>query len=255
MSFNVESTSIRVMVSNTHKAMKSQNPSCFGLDLAKIGKDSQVVAKQASTLLCDMSSSVEDNNDENCDASTQSSSSSFSSSQCDSSLSTLHNSDAIQGSSCICEHPHETSHSVKQDLKTDSSVFGKTKKTVSFGTIHIYTHEVVLGDNPAVSTGPPLSIGWTMWDQQCCTVEEYERLHPMRRNSGALRMPQSVREKLLRDEFGVARSYMKEVTEEMNKIKEQRRKSVRRGLWERLRQQLNKRKHLITMEKLRQDEK
>lgn len=110
-----------------------------------------------------------------------------------------------------------------------SSNSNAAKKTVSWDTIQINTHEVVLGDNPAVSVGPPLSIGWARWHSESLSIDAYEEHRPERRRSEGLRVPRSERERLLMQEFGVARSYMVETTQLVNKIKIHRRVNAKRG--------------------------
>jgi len=48
------------------------------------------------------------------------------------------------------------------------------KKEVSFNTIEIKQYERLPGDNPSVSCGVPLSLGWEVVDTQIVSVDEYE---------------------------------------------------------------------------------
>ena len=48
------------------------------------------------------------------------------------------------------------------------------KLKVSFGDIEIRSHEIILGDNPGVSGGPPLTIDWEPFELSACSVDEYE---------------------------------------------------------------------------------
>mmetsp|Transcript_22247 Transcript_22247/g.61810 ORF Transcript_22247/g.61810 Transcript_22247/m.61810 type:complete len:202 (-) Transcript_22247:163-768(-) len=69
-----------------------------------------------------------------------------------------------------------------------------TKKRVRFGTLRIRHHLYTLGDNPSVTYGPPVTIGWeslTLEDdaitetstrtEEIYTVDEYEKCRPRRK--------------------------------------------------------------------------
>ena len=118
-------------------------------------------------------------------------------------------------------------------------------KSVSWSTIEILTHELILGDNPADTVGPPLSIGWELWGKQILALEDYEAHRPERRPSFSLRVPRGERERLLMHEFGFARSQIKEVTEHMNKIKMYRRVNARKTLLEALKDYFNSRRRVM----------
>jgi hypothetical protein len=48
------------------------------------------------------------------------------------------------------------------------------KASVTFGNVEVRSHEIILGDNPAVSEGPPVTIDWEPFGYAGCTVEKYE---------------------------------------------------------------------------------
>lgn len=47
------------------------------------------------------------------------------------------------------------------------------KRTVSFDSVHVHEHEVILGDNPSVSSGLPVALGERSYSE-VMDVEEYE---------------------------------------------------------------------------------
>jgi hypothetical protein len=111
------------------------------------------------------------------------------------------------------------------------------KRNVSFGHIKIREHPRALGDNPSVSSGPALSLGWYSEDPDKCehsrTVElpldEYEDGRPSRRVRHELVVPRHEREKVLRLEAGVSLSEMYAAQREAVKVKQSRRGSVLPG--------------------------
>lgn len=114
------------------------------------------------------------------------------------------------------------------------SQFGSTKrsgnKAVGFSTVDLHVHRLVLGDNPSVSGGPPLTIGWRSEYSTQLTVDEYEQHHPDRRGKESLQVPRSLREDWLKDE-GYSRSEMKEAETSALLVKAQRTKSANQGVF------------------------
>jgi hypothetical protein len=120
-----------------------------------------------------------------------------------------------------------------------------SSKSLSWNTIEIITHEVILGDNPSVTIGPPLSIGWEVWEKVKLPLEEYEAYRPERRSALGLRMSRSERERLLMQEFGVTRSHIRDVTELINEIRKRRSASAKKTLPEALRDCFNSRRSVL----------
>jgi hypothetical protein len=57
---------------------------------------------------------------------------------------------------------------------------GSTKKYVSWGDMVVYEFPSILGDNPAVSDGAPLTIGWNHENVSVTTIEYNEFLREKR---------------------------------------------------------------------------
>ena len=74
------------------------------------------------------------------------------------------------------------------------------KHVVAWSTVEINSHEVMLGDHPSVSSGPPITIKWDAFESVKLTVAEYEECNPSHRSSGALLIPKAVREDWLRNQ-------------------------------------------------------
>jgi hypothetical protein len=72
------------------------------------------------------------------------------------------------------------------------------KICVSFGCVHIHTHHVTLGVNPAVTTGLPLELEWDHCASESFAIDDYEK-----KNEGACRRPKRIsvsrREAMLRE--------------------------------------------------------
>lgn len=86
----------------------------------------------------------------------------------------------------------------------------------SFSCVDVREYERVAGDNPCVSKGVPLSIGWGYCQHGSIDLEEYEFNRGPARDKIEMVVPPDVRTEILRDEFGVPDrdmiAAMKEVT-------------------------------------------
>eukprot|EP00571_Detonula_confervacea_P009108 CAMPEP_0172316166 /NCGR_PEP_ID=MMETSP1058-20130122/27491_1 /TAXON_ID=83371 /ORGANISM="Detonula confervacea, Strain CCMP 353" /LENGTH=420 /DNA_ID=CAMNT_0013030423 /DNA_START=30 /DNA_END=1292 /DNA_ORIENTATION=+ len=100
-------------------------------------------------------------------------------------------------------------------------------RCVSFARVNIREYERVLGDNPSVTSGPPLSIGWRYAPEPLSMkVDEYEAGKGDRRSSSEYLVPKAVRENMLKEHADVSRREMVAVVRTIQKEKAQRRKTV-----------------------------
>jgi hypothetical protein len=68
----------------------------------------------------------------------------------------------------------------------------KKSKGVFFAFVEIIEYDIVLGDHPSVSSGPPISLGWDVESNEMFTVDMYESIRD-RRPRHELIVPASVR--------------------------------------------------------------
>eukprot|EP00980_Cylindrotheca_fusiformis_P007752 scaffold1648_cov115-Cylindrotheca_fusiformis.AAC.7 len=73
------------------------------------------------------------------------------------------------------------------------------KGSITFSTIVVYEHAIILGHGPASSGGPTLEIDWEPQAESTIQVDEYESMRSERRKKHQLLMPGSVRTSLLLD--------------------------------------------------------
>eukprot|EP00934_Nitzschia_sp_Nitz4_P005591 Nitzschia sp. Nitz4//scaffold321_size20361//8383//8937//NITZ4_008684-RA/size20361-processed-gene-0.31-mRNA-1//1//CDS//3329547778//5581//frame0 len=50
----------------------------------------------------------------------------------------------------------------------------QSKRRVSFGRVDICEHAIILGDNPSVLDGPPVTIAWKCHKRETMSVDEFE---------------------------------------------------------------------------------
>ena len=87
---------------------------------------------------------------------------------------------------------------LKSCIKTAPSL---EPKKVEFGSISIRRHPLVIGDNPSVTSGAPLQIGWKVMSEATHSIDLYEHLQEQkgRRSRRELRFPVDVRSQILID--------------------------------------------------------
>jgi hypothetical protein len=129
--------------------------------------------------------------------------------------------------------PTHTVEASKVQVRTNIALGSLEKRPrVTFKTVEFHIHALILGDNPAVSVGPPLSIGWEAVASVILDLDAYETSRPPRQDSSDLVVPRAMRVDWLREE-GCARSEMARVENEIKVIKKHRLRNAP-GLWERV---------------------
>lgn len=101
-------------------------------------------------------------------------------------------------------------------------------KRVHWSTVKIYSHSVLLGDNPSVSSGPPLTISWEPFDSKVLLIDDYDSHKQLNRTKREMLLPRSVREDWLRDQ-GYSRGQLKEAIADILQTQESRSKSAKDG--------------------------
>ena len=95
------------------------------------------------------------------------------------------------------------------------------KRSVSFSTVQIHEHRMVLGDNPSVSRGLPVALDSKAIRTINRTIDEFEDESPHRRNKKELRLSNHHRQHLL-VQGGHSDESFRRVSEEIHSIKQHR---------------------------------
>ena len=102
-------------------------------------------------------------------------------------------------------------------------------KTVQFSNLEIRTYPLTLGDNPSVSSGPPLTLDWNHETTHTFSVDAYEsQLAPPedRRPLAAMARPASLRVAILCDDARIGLRTVQATVREVEAVKRQRRRTV-----------------------------
>ena len=119
---------------------------------------------------------------------------------------------------------------------SDPQLHNLLKRKVSFGQIKIREHPRALGDHPAVSSGPALSLGWYSPDPAKCahsrttewsSLEAYEEARGRSpRSRDEIRLPRHERAKILLEQVGVTYSELHTYQQETAQLKHSRNQSL-----------------------------
>jgi hypothetical protein len=102
------------------------------------------------------------------------------------------------------------------------------KKTVKFMSIQIRLYGQTVGDNPAVSYGPPIQLDWDYEQNDDIPVEVYEATRGKRRNMKQMVLSYYHRKNLLSWQYGVMEDELKKAKKDAKKTKLKR--SITRAL-------------------------
>ena len=100
------------------------------------------------------------------------------------------------------------------------------KRQVTFGDLTIHEHPLQLGDNPACSSGAPLTIGWKAQATSTRNLDLYEYMRNERRHGRKLCIPVQERAHLLL-EAGYTLIQIGDATMSVEEVKKQRFESLK----------------------------
>ena len=140
---------------------------------------------------------------------------------------------------CPCDHKRTVTISDFSGLQSDNAsrrspsppsapsedLSPRMRKSVSFHVIEIRQYERQPGDNPCVSRGAPLSIGWNHVDSDVVSLDEYEGqfgVSRTRRGRQQLALSHVERERLLHNTWGYSMDEIKAASVESSETKRKR---------------------------------
>jgi len=125
--------------------------------------------------------------------------------------------------------PKSKGHSLSRSAHVRRGRPTDMKRNVSFDKLDVREYAITLGDNPAVSRGPPISLSWNYIEETSVDLEQFEATRAPRRTKGQMIMGSQVRRQILREQGGFTKSELKAATENVMKIKKERNKTIARA--------------------------
>ena len=133
------------------------------------------------------------------------------------------------------------SSSPKRNLHRRDEDESRALKGVNFGDLTVYEFHSILGDNPAVSEGSPLTLEWKHLSQTTMPIDvhEFVKQSRPRRKRKDLRLNSAARDTYLLSE-GYSLQELLEASNATKLIQEQRRASMKGTSWDRFRKAVDK---------------
>lgn len=110
----------------------------------------------------------------------------------------------------------------------ESSSTCSSCSSVRFQNITIREYNRTVGDNPACTSGCPMSIGWSVLSEISIPVDDYEKARPPRRERLQMQIPKDVREDMLMREWDMSYASIREGMLNAAKERENRRRTERK---------------------------
>mmetsp|Transcript_44376 Transcript_44376/g.93197 ORF Transcript_44376/g.93197 Transcript_44376/m.93197 type:complete len:213 (+) Transcript_44376:1-639(+) len=117
--------------------------------------------------------------------------------------------------------------SLHQEMGQKNKAQPGLKRSVSFTNVSIREYERILGDNPSVTSGPPIGIGWRHApDLSLLSIDDYEMAKSEPRPSTEFLLDQPSREYMLEEHANISHQEMAAALKAIRKEKAQRLNTV-----------------------------
>ena len=103
------------------------------------------------------------------------------------------------------------------------------KKRVQFSTVKVCSHSLIVGDNPAVSKGVPLTLSWASDWCETFSLDQHQASDRVLR-----KISPYVREQIAQN-AGASKQLLLQAREEVREIQRSRELAMEVGFWERIR--------------------
>mmetsp|Transcript_14193 Transcript_14193/g.17239 ORF Transcript_14193/g.17239 Transcript_14193/m.17239 type:complete len:201 (-) Transcript_14193:127-729(-) len=138
-----------------------------------------------------------------------------------------------------CSHSYDSSAMIDtgsgvsssfRPLSISSSCCGSDSSTsfIKFDKVMIREYRVTIGDNPSCSRGAPVCLNWQYDHEHEISLDAYESCRGSRRYGDEMKLPAHVRHTMLKNEWGISTSEIKNAQLECEEIQTQRMKSRRK---------------------------
>ena len=113
-----------------------------------------------------------------------------------------------------------------QDVPTLPSPLCTVTRKVQFGTVVINEHPIIVGCNPAVSSGVPLSIDWERVSQRVMSIQDYETIRkPVRVEDNSMLLKDSTDRYYMLQSLGYSYKELRDAEKAVDMIRKFRQQS------------------------------
>jgi hypothetical protein len=123
------------------------------------------------------------------------------------------------------DHDDKSTVSLSDSLSLSSKLIPpkRTNSNVSFKSVEIREYDRTLGDNPACTCGPPISLDWSYSSESQLAINDYEKVRDMRRRKKEpMFMTKEKREHILKNQLGYSNEEIKVVLDETRQVRRNR---------------------------------
>jgi len=110
---------------------------------------------------------------------------------------------------------------IDEPFQPSTESVGRTN-AIRFSTIEVREFNCTLGDNPACSRGPPISLDWDYTVGEWISLDEYEAKRNPRRTRRELFMSTSTRRRIVSCELGYTKQEVEMVESSIKRIQKSR---------------------------------
>ena len=129
---------------------------------------------------------------------------------------------SFERKSCLKDLNQPRSLRIERTIDMTGSLREISNKSVRFSSVDVRDYALCLGDNPSVSRGAPISLGWDYDQEHSYEINTYEHdRFGDRRDSVSLKLPSLQRIQLLKT-IGYSRGEINEQVKEVNRVKHKR---------------------------------
>jgi hypothetical protein len=141
----------------------------------------------------------------------------------------------------------ESTHQAQEEaeVETETEEVRPTGKKLRWKTVEIHEHPVIIGDNPSVLRGVPLTIDWTPTSCFVYDLDTYESLKQPRELNQLIMGPVLREQLLLQEPTNYTRSMILQAQRQAAIVRSQRRQTNQARRWDACHEQMEKLNHTV----------
>ena len=124
-----------------------------------------------------------------------------------------------------------TADTITNSTNEEDTTKQRAAPVVQFGSVQVHSHGIILGDSPAVSQGPPVTVEWESFDSIDMTVDDFENAKrgPDRRGPELI-LPRRLREDMIQRSGLSSRQEIAQTIRTTSSIRQSRQRTAQRAV-------------------------